>query len=178
MKLFHYVKKGNTVLQKGILSFAKNSDADLRYYYKRSGGKTSHEDIVEWMEKCFEGRSRGIRMFSEPIKWTEKSLSLKNFIEDSDLFSINLDMLEQDGLLEAIYVSPSVMEMPELIEQFDCDEILKPLSGKYDIDYSPIDWSICDDQKQRRFAFVRYYLIVVKGGIIPPKYLVLENIKF
>ena len=45
------------------------------------------------------------------------------------------------------------------------------LNGIDDIDYSPIDWSVCDDKLHRRFAYVRYYLIVVKGGVIEPKYL-------
>lgn len=67
MKLYHYITKGNTALKEGILSFARNPQADLSYYYKRSG-QTTHEGIVQWMENCFEGRSRGIRGFSEPIK--------------------------------------------------------------------------------------------------------------
>ena len=33
------------------------------------------------------------------------------------------------------------------------------------------DLVLCDDELDRRFAYVRYYLIVVKGGVIPPKYL-------
>ena len=44
-------------------------------------------------------------------------------------------------------------------------------NGIDDIYYSPIDWSVCDDELHRRFAYARYYLIVVKGGVIEPKYL-------
>lgn len=29
MKLFHYVRQGNSVLEEGILSFAKNPQADI-----------------------------------------------------------------------------------------------------------------------------------------------------
>lgn len=39
MKLYHYITKGNSALTEGILSFAKNPNADLSYYYKRTGGK-------------------------------------------------------------------------------------------------------------------------------------------
>ena len=66
MKLFHYVQKGNNVLEKGILSFAENPQADISYYTRRSGAET-HDGVVRWMENCFEGRSRGIRVFSARI---------------------------------------------------------------------------------------------------------------
>lgn len=48
------------------------------------------------MENCFEGRSRAIRGFTEPIQWTEKSINMfKPFIETADLFSIDLDALQK-----------------------------------------------------------------------------------
>ena len=34
MKLFHYVKKGNTVLQKGILSFADIKKGSLEPFFE------------------------------------------------------------------------------------------------------------------------------------------------
>ena len=173
MKLYHYVAKGNDVLQKGLLSFANNPNADLHYYFKRTGGKTTHKEICEWMESCYVGRSRAIRGFSEPIKWFKNSVHcLKDFIDNADMFEIDIEALDKDGLIEAVYCSPSVLDIPNIKEEQDCDEVwLKLENGVNDIDYSPIDWSVCDDELGRRFAYVRYYLIVVKGGIIPPKYL-------
>jgi len=172
MKLYHYVTKGNNVLEKGLLSFAKNPDADLRYYCERTGGKTTHKEICEWMENCFVGRSKAIRAFSEPIQWTERSIRcLKNFIDNADEFEIDISAMNDDGLIEAVYVSPSILEFPDIKEEQGMDEILQKLHGIEDIDYSPIDWGVCDDELRRRFAWVRYYLIVVKNGIIPPKYL-------
>lgn len=97
-------------------------------------------------------------------------MSLKKFIENADLFAIDLNALQKDGLLEAVYVSPSVMDMPEL-QEWGCDEVLKKLAGIETIDLSPVDWNVCNDELGRRFAFVPYYLIIVKGGIIPPAYL-------
>ena len=174
MQLYHYINKGNNALQKGILSFAVNPNADLSYYFKRSGGKTTHTEICQWMESCFAGRSRGIRAFSEPIKWTERSIKcLKNFVDGADCFAIDISALQRDGLIESIYVSPSVLDIPELTEEQHFDEILQPLKSIEDIDFSPIDWRICDDEAGRRFAYVRYYLIVVKGGVITPKYITL-----
>ncbi len=171
MKLYHYIAKPNTALREGILSFAKNPNADLRYYFKRSG-EITHDGIVKWMESCFEGRSRAIRGFSEPIKWTDKSINMfKPFIENADMFSINLEALNKDGLIEAVYISPAIR--PDLDKDFpqDVDERLLKLSSINDIDNSPVDWSVCDEKLGLRFSVVPYYLIVIKGGIIPPKYI-------
>ena len=174
MKLYHYIARPNTAPEEGIRSFANNHNADLRYYFKRSG-ETTHEGVVKWMESCFEGRSRAIRGFSEPIQWTDKSLSLKDFVDNADMFSIDLEALDRDGLLEAIYISPSVADCPTLKEQWECDELLIKLYDYKDISTRPVDWSVCNDELGRRFAYSPYYLIVIKGGVIPPKYIKKEN---
>lgn len=168
-RLYHYVAKGNTVLTDGLLSFARNPNADLGYYFKRSG-KTTHAEIVSWFESKFAGRSRGIRAFPCPIRPTEKSGSLQNFIENADLFAIDVNALDKAGLLESVYVSPSVMEIPDISESVDADEPLYKLPDVRAIDASPIDWSVCDDSLGRRFAYVRYYLLIVAGGVIPPDF--------
>ncbi|MBQ7303420.1 MAG: hypothetical protein IJW75_00685 [Alphaproteobacteria bacterium] len=175
MKLYHYITKGNSALKEGILSFAKNPDADLRYYFKRSG-QTTHEGIVKWMENCFEGRSRGIRGFSEPVKWTEKSINMfKPFIENADLFSIDLEALAKDGLIEEVYVSPAIKINSDKDFPQDVDERLIKLNSINDIDTSAIDWSVCDEKLGLRFSVVPYYIIVIKGGVIPAKYITKEN---
>ena len=174
MKLYHYIAKPNTALRDGILSFANNPNADLRYYFKRSN-ETTHDGIVKWMESCFEGRSRGIRGFSEPIKWTNDSLSLKDFIDNADMFSIDLEALDRDGLLEAVYVSPSVNDVPTMKELWNSDELLIKLHDYKDISARQVDWSVCNDELGRRFAYVPYYIIIIKGGVIPAKYIKKEN---
>lgn len=179
MKLYHYVAKGNNVLQDGLLSFAKNPNADLHYYFKRTGGKTTHKEICEWMENCYNGRSRAIRGFSEPIKWCEHNIHcLKDFIDKADMFEIDISAMDRDALIEAIYVSPPITDFPDLEKENYSDEVLVKLNNIKDIDYSPIDWEVCNDELRHRFAYVRYYLIVVKNGIIPPKYLTLKNNNF
>lgn len=131
------------------------------------------------MENCFKGRSNGIRFFTETIKWHDKALSvLKSFIDRCDVFSVDINLLEKDGLVDAVYLSPSFSDNPDYDGnpkyKWGCDEELIKLNS-VSIDFSPIDWSICDDETGRRFAFVRYYLIVIKDGMIPPKYLSLES---
>lgn len=175
-KLYHYITKGNTALQEGILSFAKNPQADLSYYYKRTGGETTHEGIVKWMENCFAGRSHAIRGFSEPIQWTDKSINMfKPFIENADLFSIDLDALHKDGFIEAVYVSPAIRPNLDKDLPQDVYERLVKLTSIDDIDTSPIDWSVCDEKLGLRFSVVPYHLVVIKGGIIPPLYITKES---
>ena len=176
MILYHYITKGNKALSEGILSLAANPQADLSYYYKRTGGETTHEGVVKWMESCFKGRSRAIRGFSEPIQWTEKSEKMfKDFIEKADLFAIDVSALEADGFVEGVYVSPALR--PNLDKKLlkDVDEVLVKLNSRNEIDTSPVDWTVCDEKLGLRFSVVPYYLIVVKGGIIPPRYIRKEN---
>ena len=176
MILYHYITKGNTALSEGILSLAANPQADLSYYYKRTGGETTHEGVVKWMESCFKGRSRAIRGFSEPIQWTEKSEKMfKDFIEKADLFAIDVSALEADGFVEGVYVSPALR--PNLDKKLlkDVDEVLVKLNSINEIDTSPVDWTVCDEKLGLRFSVVPYYLIVVKGGIIPLRYIRKEN---
>lgn len=170
MLLYHYVAKGNTVEREGLLSFARNPNADLSYYFKKSG-KTTHADIVNWFESKFNGRSRGIRAFPCRIQPTEKSKSLQNFIENADLFAIDINALDAAGLLESVYVSPSVTDTPNITDSADADEALYKLPDARSIDASPVDWSVCDDSLGRRFAYVRYYLLIVKDGVIPPRFI-------
>ena len=167
MHLYHYVSTGNSVLSEGILSFVKNPKADINYYTKRSG-QTTHSGVVEWMENCFVGRSRGIRLLIEPLQYTQNTPSIKEFIETSDLFKVDISALQNDGLIEAVYVSPSVLEKEPKNKN---DEELIKLSNLSEIDFTPNDYSILDDKKGWRFAFMRYYFIVVKDGVIPSKYI-------
>lgn len=78
-KLYHYITKGNNALKQGILSFANNPQADLHYYYKRTGGETTHSGIVKWMENCFEGRSRAIRGFQSRYSGPRKHKYVQTF---------------------------------------------------------------------------------------------------
>jgi len=166
-KLYHYVPKGSNALTVGLLSFAKNPNADISYYFKRSGAKT-HAGIVKWMEGCFKGRSRGIRLLIEPLQYTKRTPNIKAFIEGADLLEVNVSAMEKDGLIDAIYVSPSWLEQKP---ENESDELLCKISDLSQVDFTPNDYSILDDEKGWRFAFMRYYLFVIKGGVIPPKYL-------
>ena len=178
MKLYHYVTKGNNVLEVGLLSFCQNPKADLNYYIKRSGAKT-HQGICAWMDKCFEGRSRSIRLWTTPLRWTVKSLQIKDLVDSCDLFEVDVFALAKDGFVEDVYVKPSLFDQryfsPADFEKFHtagADEPLFKLNGVQDIDYTyQQTWDRCDDSKGLRMGPLQYYLLVIKGGIILPKYL-------
>ena len=170
--LYHYVPKGSNVFQQGLLSFSKNSKADINYYIKRSG-KTTKEGIVSWMEGCFEGRSRGIRFFTTPLEWHKKSLKIKELIDNCDSLQIDLNRLNKDGLVEAVYLKPSIFEKcnPPDIENYK-DEYLIKLNSVEDIDFDyKQTFDKCDDDKGLRMAPLRFYVLVIKDGVIPPQYI-------
>ena len=118
MKLYHYVPKDNTVKTDGLLSFYKSKNVNLKSYLWRAEGLKTKEDVITWMERCFVGRSRGIRFFIEPIKWYNHSKELlKKFTENNILISVDIDRLYKDNLIESIYVSPPMgKQCPESIE--------------------------------------------------------------
>ena len=105
---------------------------------------------------------------------------MKNFAENNVLVSVDIDKLVADNLIESIYVSPPLGDKyPESLEHpetmWKSDEFYEKLASIKDIDFSPVDWSICNDAAGRRFAYVRYYLLVIKGGVIPPKYITIVS---
>lgn len=178
MKLYHYAAKGHTVMEEGLHSFATSPHVDLGYYTYRSGKKTQAE-IAEWMETFFTGYSRGIRCFTEPIQGTTKRL--KSLIQNSDLIEIDLDALIRDGLVESIWVKRPLSPDDD-IRQKQITELesrhqdgFELLRSPDEIDYSPINWNICDDKKGWRFAFTGFYLLVMKNGNIPPTYLKMKG---
>lgn len=69
----------------------------------------------------------------------------KPFIENADLFAIDVNSLMKDGLIEAVYVSPAIR--PDLDKDLpqDVDERLVKLDSVADIDTSPVDWSVCNE---------------------------------
>ena len=174
MKFYHYAPKDNNVLQNGLCGFASSPKARIADYAR--SGKTTQAEITQWMEEFFTGYSRGIRCFSEPIKYYPHSLRLKTMIEACDLFEIDADTLQQDHLLEKIYINPA-LSLDEKTRQQQWDKIQeKHNDGFYPIELSqipktPVNWTVCDDKTGRRFAFVPFYMLIVKDGVIPPKYL-------
>ena len=66
MDLYHYVPKENNVSETGILSLSK-SPQELLKYAKRAKSENEKE-IIKWLEKTFQGRTRAIPVLTEPVK--------------------------------------------------------------------------------------------------------------
>ncbi len=161
MRLYHYAPKENTVIERGLLSISKGP-RDLRAYAHRAGSE-NRDEIMAWLDKTFAGRSRAISCLTEPIKWQGNDAVLKAIVDRSALFSFELEDLLKAGLVESIWCKNS-SEAGGYNEKFF--EVKQE-----DIDLSPLTWEKVDAAKDLLYAVVRHYLIVLKGGYIPPEYL-------
>ena len=166
MKLYHYAPIENTVLSDGLLSISC-IQKDLRAYAHRAGSN-NREEILAWLDKTFYGRSRAISCLTEPIKWQNNDSVLKRIVDNSALFSFDLSELVKDNLVEAIWCKngSAAGGYNEKFFQVSPEEI----------DFSPLKWERVDAAKDMLYAVIRHYLIVMKNGVIPPKYLTRENV--
>ena len=166
MRLYHYAPIENTVLSDGLLSISC-IQKDLRAYAHRAGSN-NREEILAWLDKTFYGRSRAISCLTEPIKWQNNDSVLKRIVDNSALFSFDLDELVKDNLVEAIWCKngSAAGGYNEKFFQVSPEEI----------DFSPLKWERVDAAKDMLYAVIRHYLIVMKNGVIPPKYLTRENV--
>lgn len=165
MKLYHYAPKENTVMRDGLFSISK-IDRNLRPYTHRAGSENK-EDILKWMDSTFYGRSRAISCLTEQIKWQGNDPILKKIVNGTMLFSFELDELIKDGLVESIWCKngSDAGGLNEKFYQVKVDEI----------DLSPLTWEKVDIAKDLLYAVIRHYLIVLKDGYIPAKYIKKEN---
>lgn len=161
MKLYHYAPKQNSVKKDGILSISK-TDRDLKPYIHRANSEKK-EDILRWLDSTFYGRSRAISCLTETIKYKGNDPILKKIIDGTELFSFDLNILINDGLVEAIYCKNGSDNngLNEKIYQIKPDEI----------DTSPLAWEKVNASKGLLYAVIRHYFIVMKDGVIPPKYI-------
>lgn len=166
MRLYHYAPIDNTVLSDGLLSISC-IQKDLRAYAHRAGSN-NREEILAWLDKTFDGRSRAISCLTEPIKWQNNDSVLKRIVENSALFSFDLSELVKDNLVEAIWCKngSAAGGYNEKFFQVSPEEI----------DFSPLKWERVDAAKDMLYAVIRHYLVVMKNGVIPPKYLTRENV--
>lgn len=135
--------------------------------YAHRAGSENKEDIFKWMDSTFYGRSRAISCLTEQIKWKGNDAVLKKIIEGTVLFSFELNDLIKDGLVESIWCKngSDANGLNEHIYQVIPEEI----------DLSPLTWEKVDVSKGLLYAVVRHYMVVLKEGYIPPKYITKEN---
>ncbi len=164
MKLYHYASIPNTILTEGLKSISKNPANLKSYSCKQRADSEKPEDVMRWLENSFPGRSRCVSGLTEPVQWQGNAGMLKRFAESRELFSYDIARLFKDGIAEAIYVKTGHNEV-------GMDEKIKKIAGSEEIDFSPLAWHLCDEEKGIFFGVIRHYLIVLKDGFIPPEYL-------
>ncbi len=165
MKLYHYAPKQNTVKKDGILSISK-IDRNLKPYIHRADSENK-EDILKWLDSTFYGRTRSVSCLTETIKYKNNDPTLKKIVKASELFSFDLDELIKDGLVESIWCKNG--SNPD-----GCNEKFYQVTPS-EIDFSPLEWQRVDVSKNLLYAVIRHYLIVLKDGYIPPKYIKKER---
>ena len=165
MKLYHYTPKENTVMRDGLFSISK-IDRNLRSYAHRAGSENK-EDILKWLDSTFYGRSRAISCLTEQIKWKGNDPVLKKIVDGTMLFSFELNDLIKDGLIESIWCKNGS-------DAGGYNEKFYQLTPE-EIDLSPLTWEKVDSSKGLLYAVVRHYLIVLKDGYIPSKYIKKEE---
>lgn len=164
-KLYHYCPRNNSVAREGIYSVFRAGDEVLGKYYKRAGSEI-REDVLQWLEKSFSGRSRAVSCLTEKIVWEGNDPMLKDLVAENSLFSFDLDELICDGLVEAVYCKEGSGSNGE-------NESFKKTDPKK-MDFSPLPWHLCNKEKGLLFGVIRHYLIVLNSGFIPPRYLTEE----
>ena len=161
MKLYHYAPKKNTVLKDGLLSVSHGM-GNLKAYTERAHSNKK-KDILNWLESTFKGRSRAVSVLTEPIHWQNNDPVLKQIVDQSDLFSFDLNELIKDGLVESVWLKTKSKAhgKNEKFIKISFDEI----------DFSPLPWKKVKASKGLIFGVIPHYLIVLKEGKIPPEYL-------
>lgn len=165
LKMYHYAKRGNTILKDGLLGI-KKSGRSLRPYAHRAETDDAAK-IYEWLDSTFEGRSNSISCLTEKIVWKENDKVLKSIVDDCELFSFDLEQLVKNGIVIAIWCKygSDAGGYNEKFKKVELD----------DVDCSPLTWEKCDSSKDLLFAVIRHYMLVLKDGLIPAKYLRKED---
>lgn len=161
MILYHYAPKKNTIKKDGFLSISQR-DMDLKSYIYRAKSDKK-DDILKWLDSTFYGRSRSISCLTEKIKWRGNDPVLKKIIKKSELFYFELDDLLKEGIVESIWCK-------EGSDYDGCNENFYQVTPDK-IDTTPLSWEKVDVSKELLYNVVRHYMIVLKNGHIPAKYM-------
>jgi hypothetical protein len=161
MKLYHYVPKDSDFVNEGILSVSQIPEETLKY--SKRVGSDDPKVILDWLEKTFPGRIRSISVLTEPVCWQGNDPMLRKWVDQKRLIEIDFDELLKEGGVESVWLKNGS-------EANGKDE--KIIRIQYDqIDFSPLPWHACSKEEGLFFGVIRHYFLVMKDGMIPPKYI-------
>ena len=170
MKLYVYINPPllESILKNGYLSASKQDDPPILYVYKKYAGSEKREDIIGYLENTFKGRFRSISCLTAPAPIDNyKHPYLDSLVKSSMIISFDVENMMKDGIIEAIYCKDCSQTAKKSI---DFENIYK-VEDLSHIDFSPLDWHSCDTKYGSPFNMIRHYMIILKDGLIPPKYI-------
>lgn len=173
MKLYAYIHQPvlECVLKEGYLSVSMQENPPVLCVYRNWAKSEKREDIINYLESTFEGRSRSISCLPEfaPDDDYEHPY-LDNLVKSSKVISFDLNNMIKDGVVEAIYCKDCSQTVKEDME---FENIYKV--DNFEIDFTPLDWHSCAVKYGSPFNMLRHYMLVLKDGMVPPKYIKQEK---
>ncbi|MDD4556924.1 MAG: hypothetical protein PHE89_06340 [Alphaproteobacteria bacterium] len=174
MKLYAYVYPTilELVLKEGYLSASKQENPPILSVYRNYAKSEKREDVIEYLENTFKGRFRSISCLTAPAPIEDyEHPYLDNLVKNSRVVSFDVEAMMKDGVIEAIYCKDCSETAKEDMEF----ENIYKVDGLSGIDFSPLNWHGCHVQFGSPFNVIRHYMLVLKEGIIPPKYITVEH---
>ena len=152
--LYTYVRRPHSVMTDGIKSpFA--ADEDRLFHYAKRAGSVKKEDILNYLETVFSGRSRAVSCLTETAPRTENP-KIKNWANACDCFSFDLDPLIKENIVQSIFCADAGTLTPTDARMIDC---------------SPLNWESVNPYDNVFFQRIRHYMIVLKDGVLPVKFI-------
>lgn len=151
-KLYNYAPKEADVLNTGLWAPVMAPSESLAHYFGRAKCKTK-KGVLSYLETIFSGRSRAISFLTAPM--TPACCLYHDFKKDRILYSVNFEVFQKAGLIEAIY-------------RIDGKDFEKIPSSKIAWD-EKLPW----DKVGHGFSFTKipHYMVVIKDGIVPPEFI-------
>ncbi len=179
MKVYLYTYAYDKIKKEGYKSlsrFDENSDyyKDALLIHQSSAKSQNLNDILEYLEKTFKGRLRSICVITDIAAIEEyKHPYLNWLVHYADVISFDLNQLIKDGIVEDIYCK----DLRQTALKDASFENIYRINDIDEIDFTPNDWHLCENEQYKNlspWATIKHYFLVLKDGVIPPKYITLE----
>lgn len=148
--VYTYLPKQNTAETQGILG-TELSPNGWQKYKKRSGLNTKQE-VIEYLNSLQPNRSKAFSAFSQPIS-QEALQDYKQFARQKQLYKVKLAQLIRDARVLSIYKTGQDKQTTKV----------QQISGQ------SLNWKT--PRGQYLFSKIPHYIIAVKDGVVPPKYI-------
>lgn len=179
MKVYLYTYAYESIKVEGYKSLAmfdKNSEhcKNAAQTHRHSAKSENLDDILAYLEKTFEGRLRSICVVTEMAPVEDYAHPYLNYlVHHADVISFDLNRLINDGVVEAIYCK----DLRQTALSDASYENIYKIENIANISLEPCDWHLCEKAEYKGLSpwvTIKHYMLVLKNGYIPPKYITLE----